>query len=168
MARWLTGEEITELSAFGSVIADPLFSQANDVDTALVTLRTTSGALCQIDNARRAVYGYDDRIEVFGTRGLAESSRITEGSVMRIYDDKVLTEGLPKDPMIRMAPSYQAALYAFVDFVRDTSIPSTSRVPGVLDGLWAQCIAEAATRAWRERRIVTLDEITSCLDSVPM
>jgi len=56
------------------VIADPLFLEANDVDIARVTLRTTSGALCQIDNARRAVYGFDDRIEVFGTGGLAEAA----------------------------------------------------------------------------------------------
>ncbi|QQA75075.1 Gfo/Idh/MocA family oxidoreductase [Pectobacterium parmentieri] len=159
LVRWLTGEEVTDISAFGSVIADPLFLDANDVDTAMVTLRTASGALCQIDNARRAVYGYDDRIEVFGTGGLAESSRITEGSVMRIFDDKVLTEGLPKDPMIRMAPSYAAAIQAFTVFVHNAGTPEAISVPGVYDGLRAQMMAEAATRAATERRIVTLAEI---------
>ncbi|MDX5627470.1 MULTISPECIES: Gfo/Idh/MocA family oxidoreductase [unclassified Brenneria] len=166
LARWLTGEEITEVSAFGSVIADPVFLEANDVDTAMVTLRTASGALCQIDNARRAVYGYDDRIEVFGTAGLAESSRITEGSVMRIFDDKVLTEGLPKDPMIRMAPSYAAAIRTFAQFVRDFGTPKAMAVPGVYDGLRAQIMAEAATRAAAERRIVALEEVEAEIGSL--
>ncbi|PWC14832.1 oxidoreductase [Brenneria roseae subsp. americana] len=161
LVRWLTGEEATDISAFGSVIADPLFLEAHDVDTAMVTLRTASGALCQIDNARRAVYGFDDRIEIFGTGGLAESSRITEGSVMRIFDDKILSEGLPKDPMIRMAPSYAAAIQAFTLFVRDYGQPDAAPVPGVYDGLRAQMMAEAATRAASERRIVSLAEIES-------
>lgn len=136
-------------------------TEAHDVDTAMVTLRTASGALCQIDNARRAVYGFDDRIEIFGTGGLAESSRITEGSVMRIFDDKILTEGLPKDPMIRMAPSYAAAIQAFTLFVRDYGQPDAAPVPGVYDELRAQMMAEAATRAASERRIVSLAEIES-------
>lgn len=163
LVRWLTGEDITELAAFGSVLADPEFAAVGDVDTAMVTLRTTSGILCQIENARRAVYGYDDRIEVFGTRGLAESSRITEGSVMRIFDDKILTEGLPKDPMIRMAPSYQAAIHAFVDFVSATRRGIPFAVPGVLDGLRAQIAAEAASRAAREQRLVNVTEIENSL-----
>jgi myo-inositol 2-dehydrogenase/D-chiro-inositol 1-dehydrogenase len=163
MVRWLTGEEALEIAAFGSVIADPLFRELGDVDTAMVTIRTVSGALCQIDNARRAVYGFDDRIEVFGTGGLIESSRITEGSVMRIFDDKVQTEGLPKDPMIRMAPSYAASIHAFVDFVRDFGMPGSATVPGIRDGLRAQIMAEAATRAAAERRIVSLAEIEAAL-----
>lgn len=159
MVRWLTGEEAEEISAFGSVIADPVFAEVGDVDTALVTIRMASGALCQIENARRAVYGYDDRIEVFGTGGVIESSRITEGSVMRIFDDKVLTEGLPKDPMVRMAPSYAAAIHAFVDFARKFDTPDRPRVPGLEDGYRAQIMAEAATRAAAQRRIVKISEI---------
>jgi myo-inositol 2-dehydrogenase / D-chiro-inositol 1-dehydrogenase len=163
IVRWLTGEEAVEIAAFGSVIADALFETVGDVDTAMVTIRTASGALCQIDNARRAVYGYDDRIEVFGTAGLLESSRITEGSVMRIFDDKVQTEGLPKDPMVRMAPSYAASIHAFADFVRDFGSDGARSVPGINDGLRAQIMAEAATRAAAERRIVALAEIEATL-----
>lgn len=159
MVRWLTGEEPVEIAAFGSVIADPVFAEVGDVDTAMVTVRMASGALCQIENARRAVYGYDDRIEVFGTGGVIESSRITEGSVMRIFDDKVLTEGLPKDPMVRMAPSYSASIRAFVDFAQRFDGPDRPRVPTVQDGLRAQIMAEAATRAAAERRIVQIAEI---------
>ena len=150
-----------EIAAFGSVIADPVFAEVGDVDTAMVTVRMASGALCQIENARRACYGYDDRVEVFGTGGLLESSRITEGSVMRILDDKVMTEGLPKDPMIRMAPSYAAAIGAFVEFARRFGTPGCPRMPSVEDGYRAQVMAEAATRAAAQGRIVRIAEITS-------
>jgi myo-inositol 2-dehydrogenase/D-chiro-inositol 1-dehydrogenase len=159
MVRWLTGEEPVEVVAFGSVIADGVFREVGDVDTAMATIRMQSGALCQIDNARRAVYGYDDRVEVFGTGGLIESSRITEGSIMRILDDKILTEGLPKDPMIRMAPSYAASVSAFVEFVRSFDTAERLPVPTVHDGLRSQIMAEAATRSAKEHRIVTIAEI---------
>ncbi|MBS7706346.1 Gfo/Idh/MocA family protein [Chelatococcus asaccharovorans] len=158
MVRWLTGEEPLDVVAFGSVIADPVFAEANDIDTGIVTLRMQSGALCQIENTRRAVYGYDDRVEILGTGGLIESSRITEGAVMRILDDKIMTEGLPKDPMIRMAPSYKASINAFVDFASG-KLPR-AMVPSINDGLRAQVIAAAADLSLRERRIVACDEIT--------
>jgi myo-inositol 2-dehydrogenase/D-chiro-inositol 1-dehydrogenase len=96
LARWFTGEDIVRVSALGAVIADPVFAEFNDVDTALVTLQTRSGALVLIDNARRAAYGYDDRIELFGTGGLLESSRVTEGNIMRVFDDKLMLEGFPR------------------------------------------------------------------------
>jgi len=159
MVRWLTGEEPVDIVALGSVIADEVFRDVGDVDTAVATVRMKSGALCQIDNARRAVYGYDDRVEVFGTKGLIESSRITEGSIMRILDDKILTEGLPKDPMIRMAPSYEASISAFVDFVGSFATSERLAVPTVHDGIRSQIMAEAATRSARERRIVSIAEV---------
>lgn len=154
LIRWLSGEEPVEVIAQGSVIADPVFAEFDDVDTAQVVIRLESGALCLIDNARRAAYGYDDRIEVFGTGGLLESSRVTEGHVMRILDDGIRHEGLPKDPMIRMADSYAASIAAFVDFaagLRDD-------VPRVADGLEALILAEAATRSWKEKRFVSVVE----------
>ena len=64
MARWLLGEEPVEIFAAASVLVDPAIGEAGDVDTAVVTLRVGSGALCQISNSRRAVYGYDQRIEI--------------------------------------------------------------------------------------------------------
>ncbi|MBE9553028.1 MAG: Gfo/Idh/MocA family oxidoreductase, partial [Proteobacteria bacterium] len=69
MARWLLGEEPVEVFATGSCLIDLGIGQAGDIDTALVTLKTGSGALCQISNSRRAVYGYDQRIEVLGEKG---------------------------------------------------------------------------------------------------
>lgn len=155
LARWFTGEEIVAVSAMGSVIADPVFADFGDIDTALVTLRTGSGALVQIDNARRAVYGYDDRIELFGTGGLLESSRVTEGNIMRIFDDKLISEGLPKDPMIRMAASYAASIEAFVEFAAGRR----DDVPGIRDGFEALVLAEAATRSRAEGRHQAVDVI---------
>jgi len=143
LARWFTREDIVQVSAMGSVIADQVFADYNDIDTALVTLQTRSGAIVLIDNARRAVYGYDDRIELFGTGGLLESSRVTEGNIMRIFDDKLLSEGLPKDPMIRMAASYAASITAFVEFASG----HRNDVPGIKDGFEALVLAEAASRS---------------------
>jgi myo-inositol 2-dehydrogenase/D-chiro-inositol 1-dehydrogenase len=71
MACWLLDEEPVGLFAAASVIVDPAIGKAGDVDTAVVTLCMKSGALCQIANTRRAIYGYDQRIEVLGSKGWA-------------------------------------------------------------------------------------------------
>ena len=162
LARWLTGDDPVEVSAMGGVIADPEIIKADDIDTGMIVLRMRDGALCMIENTRRAVYGYDDRVEVLGTGGMAESGRITEGAVMRIFDDKILTEGLPKDPMDRMAPSYAASIAAFIAFAQG-QLPRAA-VPGVVDGLEAQIIAAAALRSLKEGRFVPIVEIRSELE----
>ena len=74
MARFLLGEEPVEISAAGSCLVDPAIGAAGDVDTAVVTLKTASGRLCQINNSRRATYGYDQRIEVHGAKGMLQAA----------------------------------------------------------------------------------------------
>ncbi len=69
MARFLMGEEVTELMATGNCLIDPAIGKCGDVDTAVVLLKFQSGALGTIDNSRQAVYGYDQRVEVFGSAG---------------------------------------------------------------------------------------------------
>ena len=69
MARFLAGSEVTEVFAYGAVLVDPAIGEAGDVDTAVVTLKFANGAMGVIDNSRRAVYGYDQRVEVFGSEG---------------------------------------------------------------------------------------------------
>jgi myo-inositol 2-dehydrogenase/D-chiro-inositol 1-dehydrogenase len=81
MARWLLGEEPVEVFAAASVLVDPAIGDAGDVDTAVVTLRTGSGALCQISNSRRAVYGYDQRIEVLGSKGALRADNVALSTV---------------------------------------------------------------------------------------
>ena len=71
MARFVVGSEVVEVFARGSVRIDPAFAEADDVDTAVVTLVHENGCLTTIDNSRQAVYGYDQRVEVFGSEGMA-------------------------------------------------------------------------------------------------
>src|ERR1019366_9662738 len=77
MARWLLGEEITEVFAAASCLVDPAIAEAGDVDTAKNLLRTASGKLCLISNSRRSGYGYDQRIEAFASAGMARAGNVT-------------------------------------------------------------------------------------------
>ncbi len=81
LARFLLGEEPVELFAAASCLVDPTIGEAGDVDTATVVLKTASGKLCQISNSRRAVYGYDQRIEAHGSAGLLRAGNKTATTV---------------------------------------------------------------------------------------
>ena len=81
MARFLLGEEIDAVSAHGSCLVDPAIGEAGDIDTAVITLTTTSGKLAQISNSRRASFGYDQRIEAHGSKGMLVALNINENSV---------------------------------------------------------------------------------------
>jgi myo-inositol 2-dehydrogenase/D-chiro-inositol 1-dehydrogenase len=115
MARWLLGEEPVEIFAAASVLVDPAIGAAGDVDTAVVTLRTSSGALCQISNSRRAVYGYDQRIEILGSNGALKADNVALSTVAfagagGIVSDKPLPFFLE-----RYAEAYRLELDHFVD-----------------------------------------------------
>ena len=77
MARYVTGSEVVEAHAVGAVRVDPAIARIGDLDTLAITLRHADGCLTLIDNSRRAVYGYDQRVEVFGSAGVAASSAVT-------------------------------------------------------------------------------------------
>jgi myo-inositol 2-dehydrogenase/D-chiro-inositol 1-dehydrogenase len=81
MARFLLGEEIVRVYATGSALVDPAIGEAGDVDTAVAVLTTKSGRICQISNSRRATYGYDQRVEVHGARGLLRAENVREHNV---------------------------------------------------------------------------------------
>ncbi|HEV2431909.1 MAG TPA: Gfo/Idh/MocA family oxidoreductase, partial [Burkholderiales bacterium] len=82
MARWLLGEDPVEVFAWGAVLVDPrVRSEGKDIDTAMLLLRTKSGKMCHINNTRRAVYGYDQRIEVFGSKGMLRAANLAPTSV---------------------------------------------------------------------------------------
>ncbi|MDO9360246.1 MAG: Gfo/Idh/MocA family oxidoreductase [Polaromonas sp.] len=159
LIRWISGEEAVDIVAMGSVMADASVAEAGDVDTAAIVVRLQSGALAHIDNARRAAYGYDDRIEVFGTKGVIESSRLRRGNVMRITGDTVQLDGLPKNSFERYSGSYAAALDAFIDKLGGQDV----EVPTIEDGLMAQVMAEAATLSAAQGRIVRIDEVLAGL-----
>jgi myo-inositol 2-dehydrogenase/D-chiro-inositol 1-dehydrogenase len=143
MARFLLDEEPIEVVAYGSSLVDPAIGKAGDVDTALVIMKTASGMLAQISNSRRAAYGYDQRIEVHGSQGLARAENIHETTVEIAGKD-----GFTRDPvqnffLERYADAYRRELAAFIAAVAGKKRPS----PNGRDGLAAQRLADAATKS---------------------
>ena len=143
LARWISGLEPVEVFAAGAALADPRIAEIGDVDTSVVTLRLAGGALVQIDSARRTAYGYDERIEVFGSQGMIEARRQRAGSVSRYVGSRVLEDGMHPGWFERVQPTYAAALDALVSSLAAGDAPS----PSLQDGLRAQAAAEAATRS---------------------
>jgi myo-inositol 2-dehydrogenase/D-chiro-inositol 1-dehydrogenase len=143
MARFLLGEEPVEVHAVGSCLVDPGIGAAGDVDTAAVLLKTASGKIAQISCSRRAIYGYDQRIEVHGSGGLLAAGN-RHATTVTHADSK----GYQSDPALpffleRYAEAYRAELDAFVSGVLDNA----SMAPTGEDGLRAQLLADAATQA---------------------
>ena len=152
MARFLLGEEPVSVFAVGSALVDPEIGAAGDVDTAAVTLTTAAGRICQISNSRRAVYGYDQRIEVHGSHGMLRAANIRENNV-----EVATGAGFRSAPtkhffLERYEAAYAAEMVAFIDAVASGSAVS----PGIHDGLRAQVLADAATRSWEEGVPVSL------------
>jgi myo-inositol 2-dehydrogenase/D-chiro-inositol 1-dehydrogenase len=152
MARWLLGEEPIEVFATASCLIDPEIGNAGDVDTATVVLKTADGVLCQISNSRRAVYGYDQRIEVFGSAGMLRAENETPTKVEfsgaeGVYQDKPLHFFLE-----RYAKAYAAELDDFIQAVTQGRSP----VAGGEDGRQALVLADAALESYRTGRLVKL------------
>ncbi|SJM67410.1 Gfo/Idh/MocA family oxidoreductase [Gulosibacter sp. 10] len=144
LARWILGVDPVEVQVMGAVATDPRVGEIGDVDTSVATLRLPGGGLVQIDSVRETAYGYDERIEVLGSKGLAESGRMRAGNVTRLVGDRAVSNGLHAGWFERVQPTYAASLDAFVRALEAGSsvMPVTLR-----DGLKAQAVAEAATRS---------------------
>jgi myo-inositol 2-dehydrogenase/D-chiro-inositol 1-dehydrogenase len=151
MARFLLGEEPVEVFAAASVLVDPAIGAAGDVDTAVVTLRTASGALCQISNSRRASYGYDQRIEAHGAGGLLRAGNVTATTVELATGAGFTTEPALPFFLERYAAAYRAELNAFIDALAGRTPPH----PDGEDGLRALLLADAATESARTHQPVT-------------
>lgn len=148
MARFLLGEDPVELTAAASCLVDPQIGAAGDFDTAVVTLKTASGKLCQISNSRRATYGYDQRIEVHGSKGMLRAANVPEHSVELATGAGFQTA--PTQPFFleRYAAAYRAEMAHFVDCIaRGDAVTPTGE-----DGLKAQLLADAADAAARDGR----------------
>ena len=143
LLRWLTNDEPVEVYAIGAALVDPAIGQAGDVDTSIVSLRMASGALCQIDSSRRAAYGYDERIEVFGSEGMVESARQNSRGLVLYKGRQILKDGLHPGWFERIEQSYCEAVDAFLKSVEQGALPS----PSLEDGLKAQLIADKATES---------------------
>jgi myo-inositol 2-dehydrogenase / D-chiro-inositol 1-dehydrogenase len=143
MARFLLGEEPVEVHAVASAIVDPEIGKAGDVDTAAVLLKTASGKICQISCSRRATYGYDQRIEVHGSKGL-----LTAGNVLETTVKFASKSGISSDPvqnffLERYDVAYRNELNAFIDMVVNKTEPN----PSGFDGLQALLLADAAQKS---------------------
>lgn len=155
MARFQAGSDITEVHAIGSVLVDPEIGKAGDIDTAIVTLKFANGAIGVIDNSRQAVYGYDQRVEVFGSKGSAEAFNDTETTV------KLSTaEGVAGDkPLYFFLERYKGAFVSEINsFIEAIGGKHDVEVTGE-DGLEDMIAALAAGKSLKEGRPVTIREM---------
>ena len=155
MARFLIGSEVEQVYAAGNVLVDPRIGEAGDIDTTLITLHFASGVLGAIDNSRKAVYGYDQRVEVFGSGGVVSADNAYPNTVA-ISDAERVHRDLPLNFFIeRYTESYVAEIQAFVDCVaKDTPPPVTG-----LDGRIPVVMGYAAMKSYQEGRPVRLSEV---------
>ena len=150
MARWLLGEEPVEVYAIGEALVDPALKALGDIDSAMVLLRTRSDKLCHINNSRRAAYGYDQRIEVFGSKGMLRAGNKTPTTVERADAENVATDKPLHFFLERYADAYRAELAAFV-----TSLKRKRPMPvGPKDGRQALVLAEAALQSLKTGKAV--------------
>ncbi len=151
-ARFMLGEEIVSVSAYGSSLVDPAIGKAGDVDTAVAQLRTKSGKLALISNSRRATYGYDQRVEVHGQKGMLRAANMLETTV-EFADAK----GFRQDPAMnffleRYTPAYRMELDAFVKAVKAGNKPT----PSGADGVAALVLADAATESAKTGKTIAV------------
>jgi len=152
MARWLLGEEPVEVSAMASCLTDPAIAEAGDVDSALVTLKTASGKLCQISNSRRAVYGYDQRVEVHGSKGLAEIGNQLDSTLSVNTGAGSSGDKIQHFFLERYAEAYKREAKHFRDILEGTTAPLASGQ----DGMQALILAEAALQSLQSGKTVKL------------
>jgi len=152
MARFLVGEEFVEVFATGSVLIDPAFKAAGDVDTATATLKTASGKMVVITTNRRASYGHDQRAEVHGSKGMASIGNRRATAVSVADAGGYRSEPLLASFMVRYADAYRQELTAFVEALESGGPLS----PSGEDGLRALELADAARRSMETGRVVRL------------
>ena len=153
MARWLLGEEPVEVFAWGAVLVDPrVRTEGKDIDTAMLLLRTASGKMCHINNTRRAVYGYDQRIEVLGVKGMLRAANLAPTSVERFGADATCVDNPWPNFQTRYAAAYAAELSSFI-----RSIETRKPVEvGPEDSRQVVVLAEAALKSSQTGRPVRL------------
>ncbi|MBY6083765.1 inositol 2-dehydrogenase [Ruegeria arenilitoris] len=155
LANFIMGDVPVTVSAVGTSTVDPAIAEAGDVDTAVVTMTYKDGRIAVIKNSRRAVYGYDQRVEVLGSGGLLQARNVLENNLVKSTADGVISAKPTYFFLERYMPAYRAEWDAFV-----TAVKTGSAVPVTLeDGVAALALAEAATRSARTGIPVKLEEI---------
>ena len=151
-ARWLLGAAPVEVFAAASCLVDPAIGAAGDVDTAKILLRTAAGQLCLISNSRRSGYGYDQRIEAFGSAGMARAGNVTESTVATWREAGAAADRFQNFFLDRYAAAYAAEMGHFADVLAGRAEPAI----GFDDGVAALALAEAAGRSLKEGRPVAV------------
>lgn len=154
MVRYLSGSEVEEVYAVGSVLVDPLICEAGDIDTAITMMKLENGALAVIDNSRRAVYGYDQRAEVFGSKGSMVALNKTPSQTVLTTEEGVVSDVPLYFFLERYRESYLSEIEEFIRVIREDR---ESSVTGN-DGLAAIRIGLAAKRSLAEGRPVRVEE----------
>jgi myo-inositol 2-dehydrogenase/D-chiro-inositol 1-dehydrogenase len=144
--RWILGGEAVSVYATGATPDHPDVAAAGDLTTTAVTLRTRSGALCQINTSRRAAYGYDQRFEVLGSKGLLQAGNVRPTEVVA-WGDKAISTDKPEAFFLeRYRAAYALEIAHFFDALTNKTPVRTT----IEDGIKALELAELATRSWRE------------------
>ena len=155
MAMFLAGSDVTEVYATGTSLVDPRIGEAGDVDTAIVTLTFANGALGVIDNSRRAAYGYDQRVEVFGSLGMAADENDGDSTVKISTSAGVVGEKPQYFFLERYMASFTEEMRQFIRaIIEDTEVPV-----GIHAGLMSVVLAKAAKKSLDEHRPVAVSEI---------
>jgi myo-inositol 2-dehydrogenase/D-chiro-inositol 1-dehydrogenase len=152
MARWLLGEAPIEIYAVASNLVDPEIGKAGDIDTAMVVMKTKSGAIAQISNSRRAVYGYDQRIEAFGSKGMLQAGNQVGNTVTFSGEPGVASEKPLHFFLERYDQAYRAELQHFIECCLGKAKPETS----IEDGRNAIALAEGAVQSLKTGQPVKL------------
>jgi len=142
-ARWLMGEEPVSVFAWASCLVDPAIGAAGDVDTARIVLTTASGRLCVISNSRRSGYGYDQRVEAFGARGMAKVDNPRATTVEGVSEAGAVMAPIAGGFVERYAQAYAREIDHFADVLAGRARPAT----GYDDNVHALALAEAAARS---------------------
>jgi myo-inositol 2-dehydrogenase/D-chiro-inositol 1-dehydrogenase len=155
MARFLLGEEVTEVAATAAVLVDPAIGAAGDYDSVQVLLKTASGRQAMISNSRRATYGYDQRIEVHGSDGMVSAENQRPVSIELANGRGYIRPPLHDFFMTRYTEAYAAEIAAFIQALAS----GAAAVPTGEDGLIALALADAALKSVAEKRTVLVSEV---------
>ncbi|MGI5989099.1 MAG: inositol 2-dehydrogenase [Lachnospiraceae bacterium] len=155
MVRYLAGCDPVEVFVEGAVLVDPAIGEAGDIDTAVITMKMENGAIATIDNSRKAVYGYDQRAEVFGSKGMAMTSNDLSSTCV-ISNANGVTGVVPLHFFLeRYMDAYAKEIISFVNAIEN----DTDTELNVYDGLKPVLMAMACNKSLKEHRVVKMSEV---------
>ena len=143
MIRYLTNKKIFEVYAKGDALVNPEIAKAGDIDTAIINLTFEDGSMAVIDNCRKAVYGYDQRVEVFGSKGMVQSKNKFDKYTLT-YSENGVTSALPQHFFLeRYADAYKKEINHFIDCIRHKKTPEVSGFDGLMSLVLGLCAKES-------------------------